>query len=44
MNGIPHLTASALVSLFGLSSLMLIFDDESENDWNRAKRSGTARK
>ena len=23
--------------MFGLSSLMLIFDDESQNDWNRQK-------
>src|SRR5579872_1155020 len=37
MNGVPHLTALRSVSLFGLSSLMLIFDDESENDWNRSK-------
>src|SRR5438270_12052673 len=37
MNGIPHLTSLRSVSLFGLSSLTLIFDDESENDWNRAK-------
>jgi cobalt-zinc-cadmium resistance protein CzcA len=37
MNGLPHLTHLRSVSLFGLSSLMLIFDDESENDWNRAK-------
>ena len=37
MNGVPHLTALRSVSLFGLSSLNLIFDDESENDWNRAK-------
>jgi cobalt-zinc-cadmium resistance protein CzcA len=37
MNGIPHLTSLRSVSLFGLSSLNLIFDDESENDWNRAK-------
>src|SRR6202045_4315550 len=37
MNGIPHLTSLRSVSLFGLSSLALIFDDESENDWNRAK-------
>jgi cobalt-zinc-cadmium resistance protein CzcA len=37
MNGLPHLTALRSVSLFGLSSLMLIFDDESENDWNRQK-------
>src|SRR6202167_1570479 len=37
MNGVPHLSALRSVSLFGLSSLNLIFDDESENDWNRAK-------
>ena len=37
MNGLPHLTALRSVSLFGLSSLMLIFDDQSENDWNRQK-------
>src|SRR6202158_586488 len=37
MNGIPHLEHLRSVSLFGLSSLMLIFDDESENDWNRQK-------
>jgi len=37
MNGLPHLVHLRSVSLFGLSSLMLIFDDESENDWNRQK-------
>src|SRR5579862_5805071 len=37
MNGIPHLEHLRSVSLFGLSSLMLIFDDQSENDWNRQK-------
>src|ERR1700757_4324978 len=37
VNGIPHLEHLRSVSLFGLSSLMLIFDDESENDWNRQK-------
>jgi heavy metal efflux system protein len=37
VNGIPHLQHLRSVSLFGLSSLMLIFDDESENDWNRVK-------
>jgi cobalt-zinc-cadmium resistance protein CzcA len=37
MNGIPHLTHLRSVSLAGLSSLMLIFDDESNNDWNRQK-------
>jgi cobalt-zinc-cadmium resistance protein CzcA len=37
MNGIPHMEHLRSVSIFGLSSLMLIFDDESENDWNRQK-------
>src|SRR5712672_4711112 len=37
MNGIPHLAHLLSVSLFGLSSVMLIFDDDSENDWNRQK-------
>src|SRR5579872_261740 len=37
VNGIPHLEHLRSVSLFGLSSLSLIFDDESENDWNREK-------
>jgi cobalt-zinc-cadmium resistance protein CzcA len=37
MNGLPHLMHLRSTSLFGLSSLMLIFDDESENDWNRQK-------
>jgi len=37
MNGLPHLEHLRSTSLFGLSSLMLIFDDESQNDWNRQK-------
>ena len=37
MNGIPHLEHLRSTSLFGLSSVMLIFDDESTNDWNRQK-------
>src|SRR6202049_1309552 len=37
VNGIPHLQSLRSVSLFGLSSLNLIFDDDSENDWNREK-------
>jgi cobalt-zinc-cadmium resistance protein CzcA len=35
MNGLPHLEHLRSTTLFGLSSLMLIFDDASENDWNR---------
>jgi cobalt-zinc-cadmium resistance protein CzcA len=37
MNGIPHLEHLRSVSLFGLSSVMLIFDDDSLNDSNRQK-------
>src|ERR1700731_193033 len=37
VNGIPHLQHLRSASLFGLSSVMLIFDDDSENDWNRQK-------
>jgi cobalt-zinc-cadmium resistance protein CzcA len=37
MNGLPHLQHLRSTSLFGLSSVMLIFDDNSENDWNRQK-------
>src|SRR5882672_11312082 len=37
MNGIPHLDHLRSTLLFGLSSLMLIFDDQSQNDWNRQK-------
>src|SRR6201993_5051338 len=37
MNGIPHLEHLRSTSLFGLSSVTMIFDDQSENDWNRQK-------
>src|SRR5665213_2390061 len=37
LNGIPHLTSLRSVSVFGLSSVTLIFDDDSDNDWNRQK-------
>ena len=37
MNGIPHLDSLRSVSIFGLSSIMMIFDDESVNDANRQK-------
>ena len=37
MNGIPHLTSLRSISIFGLSSVTMIFDDDSENDWNRQK-------
>src|ERR1700719_3947288 len=37
VNGLPHLEHLRSTSLFGLSSVMLIFDDDSENDANRQK-------
>ena len=37
LNGIPHLEHLRSISMFGLSSLMLIFDDDSDNNWNRQK-------
>ncbi len=37
MNGLPHLEHLRSTSIFGLSSVTLVFDDESENDWNRQK-------
>ena len=37
MNGLPHLMALRSQSLFGLSSLMMIFDDASSNALNRLK-------
>src|ERR1700741_4511786 len=37
LNGIPHLEHLRSTSLFGLSSVTMIFDDESENDTNRQK-------
>src|SRR5271154_5743123 len=35
MNGLPHLQNLRSASLFGLSSVTLIFDDESQNAANR---------
>src|ERR1700689_1109337 len=37
MNGIPHVAHLRSFSLFGLSDLKLVFDDESDNDWNRER-------
>jgi cobalt-zinc-cadmium resistance protein CzcA len=37
MNGIPHMENLRSTSLFGLSSVTMIFDDESSNEWNRQK-------
>src|SRR6204780_5064208 len=37
MNGIPHITHLRSFSLFGLSDLKLIFDDDEENSWNRER-------
>src|SRR5260370_18874076 len=37
MTGIPHVVHLRSFSLFGLSDLKLIFDDEEENAWNRER-------
>ncbi len=37
VNGIPHLEHLRSITMFGLSTLVLIFDDESNNNWNRQK-------
>src|ERR1022692_4172559 len=37
MNGIPHLSFLRSESIFGLSYVIMIFDDTSDNDWNRQK-------
>jgi heavy metal efflux system protein len=37
MNGIPHVSHLRSFSLFGLSDIKLIFDDEEENAWNRER-------
>jgi cobalt-zinc-cadmium resistance protein CzcA len=37
MAGIPHMSHLRSTTLAGLSSIMMIFDDDSNNDWNRAK-------
>src|ERR1700730_16143805 len=37
MNGIPHLSHLRSESIFGLSFVLVIFDDSSDNDWNRQK-------
>src|SRR5215470_13924595 len=37
MNGIPHVSHLRSFSLFGLSDLKLVFDDEEDNAWNRER-------
>src|SRR5450631_947322 len=37
MNGIPHLSFLRSESIFGLSYVIIIFYDSSDNDWNRQK-------
>jgi cobalt-zinc-cadmium resistance protein CzcA len=37
MNGIPHIVHLRSFSLFGLSDIKLIFDDEESNAWNRVR-------
>jgi cobalt-zinc-cadmium resistance protein CzcA len=37
MSGMPHMTHLRSESIFGLSFVIMIFDDSSVNDWNRQK-------
>jgi cobalt-zinc-cadmium resistance protein CzcA len=37
MGGMPHMTFLRSESIFGLSFVIMIFDDSSVNDWNRQK-------
>src|SRR5580658_10693421 len=37
MSGMPHMTYLRSESIFGLSFVIMIFDDASVNDWNRQK-------
>jgi cobalt-zinc-cadmium resistance protein CzcA len=37
LNGIPHTVHLRSFSIFGLSDIKLIFDDESSDDWNRER-------
>src|SRR5215472_18046050 len=37
MNGIPHLVHLRSFSLFGLTTVRLIFDDDSDDGWNRER-------
>jgi cobalt-zinc-cadmium resistance protein CzcA len=37
MAGMPHMTFLRSESIFGLSYIIMIFDDSSVNDWNRQK-------
>src|SRR5579862_10067030 len=37
MAGMPHMTYLRSESIFGLSFVIMIFDDSSDNDWNRQK-------
>src|ERR1019366_2225269 len=37
MSGMPHMSFLRSESIFGLSGIMMSFDDSSVNDWNRQK-------
>src|SRR5579871_2192495 len=37
LNGLPHMQHLRSLSIFGLSSVTMIFDDDSNNDWDRQK-------
>jgi cobalt-zinc-cadmium resistance protein CzcA len=37
VNGLPHLEHLRSISMFGLSNVILTFDEASDNEWNRQK-------
>jgi cobalt-zinc-cadmium resistance protein CzcA len=37
VNGTPHIESLRSITMFGLSTQILIFDDASDNNWNRQK-------
>ena len=37
VNGIPHLESLRSITMFGLSTQILMFDEGSDNNWNRQK-------
>src|SRR6476659_6147900 len=37
VNGTPHLESLRSITIFGLSTQILIFDEASDNNWNRQK-------
>src|SRR5215470_16892925 len=37
VNGTPHIESLRSITIFGLSTQILIFDEASDNNWNRQK-------